>query len=267
MKLLFENWRKYLAEAEWAGFHGKGGRPHNTAPGGRGGGMAQLGCLEDFYDADTGEGTSAEPQPDGEYDVWEKEGDGGCPQFDSGEAVTGADVEKAVRFLNDRQPTNLVAYSRGGGVAYLALQDGSLQHIPNVYYVAPAWKKNGSLPAGPHSGGYIIHGTYDVRIPLKHSIELSIATGLPLAIFPKFGHLGDILSVAQNATEAETIIKPEQLKSLPIDLLPDWDERIEFWKVRPDREAGTSGEKSEEVLSIEDAQQRWYEEYILGVAQ
>ena len=266
MKLLFENWRKYLVEVEWAGFHGKGGRPHQTAPGGRGGGMYQLGCLEDFYDANSGEGTEEEPEPDGEYDVWEKEGDGGCPQFDGGESVTAEDVVKAVRFLNDRKPANLVAYSRGGGVAYLALQSGDLQHIPKVHYVAPAWKKNGSLPPGAHKGGYIIHGTHDVRVPLKHSAELSIATGLPLAVFPRFGHLGDILGVAQNATEAETIVSAEQLKNMPIDLLPDWNKRIQFWKVRPDKDAGIEGEKSEEVLTVEDAQQRWYEEYVLGAA-
>jgi len=263
MKLLLENWRQYINEVEWAGFHGKGGRPHQTAPRGRGGGMKQLGCIEDFYDADTGEGTADIPQPDGDYDVWEKEGDGGCPQFDGDEDVTSTDVEKAVRFLNDRKPTNLVAYSRGGAVAYLALQNGSLQHVPNIYYVAASWKKNASLPAGAHRGGYIIHGTHDVRIPLKHSVELSIATGLPLAIFPGFGHLGDILGVAQDANLAETIVKSEQLKSLPINLLPDWDKRIEFWKVRPDKEGTSPGEKSEEVLSVEDAQQRWYEEHIL----
>ena len=75
------------------------------------------------------------------------------------------------------------------------------------------------------------------------------------------------MGVAQNATQAETIVQPEELKSLPIDLLPDWDKRMEFWKVRPDSEAGTSGEKSEEVLSVEDAQQRWYEEHILRKPQ
>ena len=200
--------------------------------------MAQLGCLEDFYDADTGEGTHETPMPDGEYDAWEKEGDGGCPQFDSSAKVTQEDVDKAVRFLNDRKPRNLIAYSRGGSVAYLALQDSRLQHKPNVYYVAPGWKKDGKLPAGPHAGGIIVHGTHDVRIPLKHSIELSIATGLPLAIFPQYGHLGDILEVAQTPHLAETIVNPTQLESLPLDTLPEWHEKMNFWKTRPDKEKG-----------------------------
>ena len=267
MKLLFENWRKFLAEeVEWAGFHGKGGRPHQTAPKGRGGGMAMLGCLEDFYDEESGEGTAVDPHPDGIYDEWEKEGDGGCPYFEGLEAVSQSEVDKAVRFLNDRKPNKLVAYSRGGTIAHLALQDSKLSHIPEVYYVAPGWKKEGGKP-GNHNGGVIIHGTHDVRIPLKHSVELSIATGLPLAIFPEYGHLGDILGVAQTPEVAETVVNPERLKSLPYDLLPDWEKRMEYWKVRPDKEKGISGERSGEVLSVEDAQQKWYEKYILGEAK
>jgi len=229
--------------------------------------MMQLGCLEDFYDEATGQGTSEMPSPDGIYDTWEKEGDGGCPQFDNSESITRADVDKAVRFLNDRKPTNLVAYSRGGGVAFEALKSGGLRHVPNVYYVAPAWKRGGGTSAGSHSGGYIIHGTHDVRIPLKHSVELSIATGLPLAIFPGFSHLGDILGVAQSPTMSEIIVSADKLKTLPWNLLPDWGERIEFWKIRPDREAGIEGQKSDRVLSIEDAQQLWYDTYLKGINQ
>jgi len=265
MKLIMESWRMFLKEeVTWAGFHGKGGRPNPNASRGRGGGMIQLGCLEDFYDDDTGEGDLENPSPDGSYDVWEREGDGGCPQFENSESVGSDEIAKAVNFLNDRKPTNLVAYSRGGAIAYLAAKSGQLSHIPNIYYVAPAWKKQGSLPAGNHSGGIIIHGTHDVRVPLKHSIELSIATGLPLAIFPRYGHLADILGVAQKPGVAETIVQPSTLKNLPYDLLPDWRERIQYWKVRPDESLGTTGEKSDEILSIEDAQQRWYEEHILG---
>ena len=82
MKEIMKNWRKFLNEnVEWVGFHGMGGRPTQTALKGRGGGLYQLGCLEDFYNEETGLGDRLEPDPDGRLDVWEKEGDGGCPQF------------------------------------------------------------------------------------------------------------------------------------------------------------------------------------------
>ena len=265
MKLIMENFRKFNEQMEWAGFHGKGGRPNQHSISGRGGGMYQLGCLEDVLDSDTGEGDFENPVPDGTYDTWEKPGDAGCPQFDDGELVTDRDVEIAVEFLNDRKPVHLVAYSRGGGVAFLAHADSGLQHRPKVHYVASAWKKSaGSTSAGSHSsGGFIIHGTKDVRIPLKDSVELSIMTGLPLAVFPGFGHLMDILNVAEKPNMAETVVPSSKLKSLPqevIDQLPTWEGKVEFWAERP--ADGNPGRKSDQVLSIEDAQQKWYETYL-----
>jgi len=263
VKKIMESWRKYLNEqADWVGFHGKGGRPNNVAPGGRGGGLYQLGCLEDFYNESTGEGSFELPQPDGILDEWQKEGDGGCPQFSHTPIVGRDDVELAVRFLNDRKPTNLVAYSRGGAVAYLAMKDPNLKHRPNVYYVAAAWKKSGIPPAGAHTGGYIIHGTHDVRIPLKDSFELSILTGLPIAIFQRFSHLADILGVGQNPEKADVILTAQQASNLPYDELPQWQGKIQFWKVRPDKTLGTKGQKADEIITIENAQQQWCEKYI-----
>ena len=259
-----ENFRRFTEEMEWAAFHGKGGRPNIHSSGGRGGGTYQLGCLDDVENSETGEGSLEDPQPDGSYDTWEQPGDAGCPQFDDSDTVTSEDVEKAVAFLNDRKPKKLVAYSRGGAVAYLAHAQGSLQHRPIVHYVAPAWKKSGGSGGGSHdTNGYILHGTHDIRIPLKDSVELSIETGLALAVFPGFGHLMDILDMAEKPHLAEKIITSDQLKSLPrevIDELPEIGERLEFWAERP--ADGKPGKKTQEVLDTETVQQMWYERYL-----
>lgn len=259
------SWRNFLNESvEWVGFHGMGGRPTETALKGRGGGLYQLGCLEDFYNEDTGEGSYDNPSPDGIMDTWETEGNGGCPQFKHTEIVDQDDIDLAVRFLNDRKPINLVAYSRGGAVAYLAMKSPKLKHRPNIYYVASAWRKQGNPPAGIHAGGYVIHGTHDVRIPLSDSFELSIITGLPLAIFPKFGHLKDILDVGQQPQLAETILTAQQAANLPWQLLPKWSKKIPYWEISPDENAGIQGKKSSQIINIEQTQQAWYEKHVLG---
>ena len=62
---------------------------------------------------------------------------------------------------------------------------------------------------------------------------------------------------------AETVVSASKLKSLPqevIDELPTWEDRVEFWAERP--ADGKPGRKSDQALSIEDAQQKWHERYL-----
>ena len=110
MKLLFENWRKYLKEAP-AAFHGYKMDPTQ---------------MRVSPQCDT-------PPDDNQWEV----GDQGCPQFtnDRGINHNHEDIIEAIDFLDNVKPEHLIAYSRGGAVALAALSKSA--HKPRVTFVAP----------------------------------------------------------------------------------------------------------------------------------
>ena len=65
------------------------------------------------------------------------------------------------------------------------------QHFPQVTFIAPAWKRNWvrDIENPTYSNGVIIHGTDDKDVPLAHSAELSLRTGMPLYAFPNMNHI------------------------------------------------------------------------------
>jgi len=172
VKLLLENWRKYLEEAT-ASFHG--------------------------YKMDPTQ-MRVSPQCDSppNDNQWEA-GDEGCPQFtnDRGIDDNHEDVVEAIDFLNNVKPEHLIAYSRGGAVALAAL--AKAEHQPKVTFVAPAWKRGwvNGIENPTFSNGVIIHGTADEAVPLWHSAELSLRTGMPLYVFEGAKHV-NILKYKNN---------------------------------------------------------------------
>lgn len=172
MKLLLENWRKYLEEAP-AAFHG--------------------------YKMDPTQ-MRVSPQCDSppNDNQWEA-GEEGCPQFtnDRGIDDNHEDVVEAIDFLNNVKPEHLIAYSRGGAVALAAL--AKARHQPKVTFVAPAWKRGwvNGIENPTFSNGVIIHGTADEAVPLWHSAELSLKTGMPLYVFDGAKHV-NILKYKNN---------------------------------------------------------------------
>tara|TARA_R100001163_G_C5045998_1_gene183298 strand:- start:270 stop:848 length:579 start_codon:yes stop_codon:yes gene_type:complete len=163
MKLLMENWRKFISE-ETAAFHGFKMSPTQ---------MRVPQCDEAPND-----------------NQWET-GEEGCPQFtnDRGINHNHEDVVEAIDFLDNVQPDHLIAYSRGGAVALAALMYA--QHQPKVTFVAPAWKRGwvNGIENPTFTNGVIIHGTEDEFVPLWHSAELSLKTGMPLYVFPGRKHV------------------------------------------------------------------------------
>ena len=164
MKLIIENWRKYLSEKD-AAFHGFKMNPTQ---------------MRVSPQCDT-------PPNDHQWSTGEE----GCPQFtnDRGIDLNHPDIIEAVEFLNNVQPEHLIAYSRGGAVALAALAQS--KHQPNVTFVAPAWNRGwvNGIDNPTFSNGVIIHGTEDEHVPLWHSALLSLKTGMPLYIFEGRKHV------------------------------------------------------------------------------
>ena len=118
---------------------------------------------------------------------WEA-GEEGCPQFtnDRGINYDHEDIIEAIDFLNNVKPEKLIAYSRGGAVALAVLSKST--HQP------------------------IIHGTADEAVPLWHSAELSLRTGMPLYVFDGAKHV-NILKYKNNP-ESGVELNQEQKERL-----------------------------------------------------
>ena len=164
MKLLLENWRKFINEGD-AAFHGWKMKPTQ---------------MRVSPQCDT-------PPNDNQWETGEE----GCPQFtnDKGIDYDHEDIVEAIEFLDNIRPEKLIAFSRGGAIALAALSKSS--HNPKVTFVAPAWKRGwvNDMDNPSYSNGVIIHGTEDVTIPIWHSAELSLRTGMPLFIFENTNHI------------------------------------------------------------------------------
>ena len=179
MKLLIENWRKYLAE-ETAAFHGAGMEPEEMSKEG------------DLPVCATPPASNAEH---GWVDKqWSTDDKGkGCPDFshDRGIGSNHPDINQAVEYLDNIMDSGdeLIAYSRGGAVALAALSLSKNQ--PRVTFVAPAWKRGwvNGIENSTYSNGVIVHGTKDKPVPIWHSAELSLNTGMPLYAFDLKGHI------------------------------------------------------------------------------
>jgi hypothetical protein len=181
MKHLLENWQRFIKE-ETAAFHGYKMNPTQ---------MRVNPC-------DVGPEDKEYGYIDNQWEAGEK----GCPQFSNerGIGLDHPDIQQAVEFLDNVKPSDLIAYSRGGAVALAALL--SATHKPNVTFVAPAWKRGwvNGIENPTYSNGVIVHGTDDELVPLWHSAELSLKTGMPLYVFPGKNHV----SILKHKSKPET---------------------------------------------------------------
>lgn len=199
MKLIMENWRKFLKEDTRA-FHGYKMDPTK---------MRVNSCNQ-------GE-AAANPN-----NQWET-GDPGCPKFTDDRGIDSGheDALEAVEFIENVKPQKLIAYSRGGAMASLALNQAN--HKPEVLFVAPAWKRGwvsgNPLPPGGLNGS-IVHGTRDNAVPLRQSFELADATGLPLYVAPDKNHV-NILKYKENPESA--VLVPSAVIQKGLEELPEWE--------------------------------------------
>ena len=153
--------------------------------------------------------------------VWDDPGqETGCPLFPGESSVTKEEITTAIKYLNEEKPDALVAYSRGGAILLQALTDGA-RRPGTVFLVAPAWKRKwvGALdPARFTGGGSVIHGGLDDKVPLRHSVELSLASGMPLYIVADANHVNILKH--KTSTPGQPV-SADRLKEA-MKTLPDW---------------------------------------------
>lgn len=162
--------------------------------------------------------------------------DTGCPLFPGQGAVTKEELSDATRYLDEENPSALVAYSRGGAILLQVLMNGATRPS-TVYLVAPAWKRKwvGSLdPSAFGGGGMIVHGGMDASVPLKHSVEAALASGMPLYVVPDANHI----NILKYKTSAPGKPVSNERLSAGMKSLPDW---------------GASGQATKEQLELQRA--------------
>lgn len=143
----------------------------------------------------------------------------GCPSFPGKGAIEDSELTTAIEYLKDEKPKTMIAYSRGGAIMIKALMNGAPKP-GTINFVAPAWKRSWAtgLSGNVASGnGMIIHGGMDDKVPLKHSVELAMASGLPLYVVPDANHI----NILKHKMGGGTLVKPEKLES-GMNELPDW---------------------------------------------
>jgi hypothetical protein len=150
--------------------------------------------------------------------------DTGCPQFSfRGGKITKETQQLAMDYLNLEDIELLIAFSSGGPLLMQALTAGA-KRPGQINFVAPAWKKHWvSGPINPKdcSGkGFIVHGTDDLSVPIAHSVELSMKSGLPLFVFSNRGHI----TILKHKLSTAGGIQVKDLKDA-LAKLPDWGDR------------------------------------------
>ncbi|MGA0233743.1 MAG: hypothetical protein ACO3MB_12830, partial [Saprospiraceae bacterium] len=181
---------------------------------------------EDFNDAAFhGNGMTPQEMRTGTCSVtWENpDQDTGCPQFSfKGGKISKETQQLAMRYLDTEDVKTLIAFSAGGPLLMQALTAGA-RRPDQINFVAPAWKKHWvSGPINPKDSagkGFIVHGTDDIAVPIAHSIDLSLQTGMPLYIFPGKGHI-NILKHKMSPAGGK-LVKGDMLKTA-LHQLPDW---------------------------------------------
>lgn len=161
----------------------------------------------------------------------------GCPLFPGQGSVTKEEMSDAMRYLDEERPEALVAYSRGGAILLQALSNGATRPS-TIYLVAPAWKRKWVGPLDPSAfsgGGSIVHGGMDASVPVRHSVEAALASGMPLHIVPDANHI----NILKHKTSTPGRPISNEALSEAMESLPDW---------------GASGQATKEQL---DAQHNW----------
>ncbi len=160
--------------------------------------------------------------------------DTGCPKFEfRGGRISDEVLQLALQYLNSEDINTLIAFSAGGPLLMVALSAGA-KRPKQINFVAPAWKKtwakgrtiNPQDSAGP---GFIVHGVDDIAVPIAHSAELSIKTGMPLYIFKDRHHI-TILKHKLSPAGGFHLTGKDLTRAL--QELPDWG--VDRWEANPE---------------------------------
>lgn len=148
------------------------------------------------------------------------------PKFSDKDNVAPEDIEAAIEWLEDEEPDELVAFSRGAAVLNQMLSDepGIADEVPPVTYISPAalrkWT-SAPVPVLP-AGSKVVHSDGDNIVPLRQACQVASDAGVSLNVVKGKGDGVDhvrALSFLKKGADYEI-----DSKTCLASDMPDWGE-------------------------------------------
>ena len=145
------------------------------------------------------------------------------PRFSDEEHITDEDIESAVDWLEEENPDELVAFSRGAAVLDQMISDEPqiASKVPPVTYVSPAALRKWTSAPVPKlpTGSKVVHSDGDDIVPLKHACAIADKAGTPLGVAKGKGDGKDHVRALKRRNSPD--YRLDTKKCLDSDL-PDW---------------------------------------------
>jgi len=134
--------------------------------------------------------------------------------------VKSAEAQKLAQRIDQVQPDDVIAYSRGAALYNAAKATGQMKSNPSVTYMAPSSYRGWSdAPVPSASGGKTLIGDSDSLVPMKQAAKTAVAAGVPMYVLPGFSHTGIMYSHG-DVTPGGSEVDAEEIVSDPE--MPDW---------------------------------------------
>lgn len=137
-----------------------------------------------------------------------------------GGKIKPKEVEKLVQRINQVQPDEIIAYSRGAALYNWAKSQGAGKDAP-VTFMAPSSYRNwgGGPVSSAAPGSKVTIGDEDALVPMKQAAKNAIAANAPMYVLPGFSHVGIMYSKG-DVTPGGFEVDPEEIVQDPE--MPDW---------------------------------------------
>lgn len=134
--------------------------------------------------------------------------------------VKGSEAQKLAKRIDQVEPDEVVAYSRGAAL-FNAAQQAGMKHQPAVTYMAPSSYRNwGNAPVSPApAGSKVLIGDQDTLIPMKQAAKNAVDANAQMFVLPGFSHVGIMYSHGE-VTPGGFEVDPEGILADPE--MPDW---------------------------------------------
>jgi len=130
------------------------------------------------------------------------------------------EVQKLSQRIDQIQPDEIIAYSRGAPLYNSAVQAGMKWRPSSITYMAPSSYRNWANAAVPKAGsGKVTTGDKDSVVPMKQAAKNAVDAGVPMYVLPGFSHVGIMYSQG-DVTPGGFEVDPEGIVNDPE--MPDW---------------------------------------------
>ena len=141
-------------------------------------------------------------------------------QTSTSSKVKPDEVQRIVKRVQQVEPQEIVAYSRGAPVYNAARQAGLPGDIPVTYMAPSSYRHWGNAPVPrAAAGSKTLIGDKDTVVPYKQAAKNAVEAGTDMYVLPGFSHVGIMYSKA-DITPGAFKVDAEEVVADPE--MPDW---------------------------------------------